>query len=1095
MQRVRHGVVRIPPGHSSGRTRVVVTLQLPPLAAARGNDLPAFALAPEKLDASSRSSRAYLARIDAAQNRAIADLRRAIPEASVSWRYRILLDGFTVSLPMRKLPQLVRLGSVRNVYPSLRYELNLNRSPSEIGATALRAATGADGTGVKIAIVDGGIDQKSTFLDPSAFSYPPGFPKGQTGYATPKVIVARSFPGPGSGDAGKLAVGRVAFHGTHVAGIAAGDAGTTAPAGPDHPAVSGLSGVAPNAWVGNYRVFNVPVPFLDSDSAETPEIVKAFEQAVADGMDVINFSGGGPQSEPTTDAMTEAVANVVKAGVVPVISAGNDRDEFGLGTVGSPGTVPDAITVAAVSNLHTFGAGLAVVSPGLSSPNPVPFSPAGGAIADAWVQGNQTLVDVGTLKRQDGGPVEPHLCGPASNPEAPVTELTPRSLVGKVALVSRGLCSLTSKVERASAAGAVGLIIVDDRPGDPNGVGRLGSPGGMISDLDGARLRAAMAGSGGQLTFRIQKGPLEIATERGGVPTSFSAGGPTAFGHLLKPDIAAPGGQILSATLPSFADEPFAVFDGTSMAAPHIAGAAALLLQRHPGWSPRQVKSALMSTAGPAFADTARTKEAPVLLEGAGLASLTVADDPKIFSDPQSLSLGDVNVSRGAQSRQQLVAVSDAGGGSGNWLVELQAQQATDGAAVGLSGPVLLAPGGTATFPVTVTASATATPGDNFGFLVLRQGATVRRIPYFFSVTRPRLAAVSVAPLRATQTGDTRRGQSRASVYRWPTAPFGTDLVYDGKPPVDETGAERVYSIDVKRKAVNVGVVVTAQSDRSLIDPWFLGSLDENAVQGYAGTPVNANGLMLDYRFPVQAAGAVFVKPGRYYVAVDSGYDPSTRRSLAGSYTLHSWIDDVKPPTVTLLSTRVAAGRPAIAIRIRDDKSGVDPFSIIFGYGESLVAVSSFDPATGIALIGLPTGAPELKVGKRQILVVASDFQETKNVNTVGGSAMPNTAFARGQVTVVDGPALTWLAPERQACVSGSTRLVVLASDTAPISSVAFYDGKKRIARVKGGEGGVFSTTWRAGSAGQGRHTLRAVLSDLDGFEATATRAVRVCGK
>ena len=92
--------------------------------------------------------------------------------------------------------------------------------------------------------------------------------------------------------------------------------------------------------------------------------------------------------------------------------------------------------------------------------------------------------------------------------------------------------------------------------------------------------------------------PLELETGRGGVVTSFSSGGPTAFGHRLKPDVGAPGGADPLLDAAESAGGPFAVFDGTSMAAPHVAGAAALLLERHPGWTPRQVKSALVSTAG-----------------------------------------------------------------------------------------------------------------------------------------------------------------------------------------------------------------------------------------------------------------------------------------------------------------------------------------------------------------------------------------------------------------------------------------------------------------------------------------------------------------
>ena len=209
---------------------------------------------------------------------------------------------------------------------------------------AIGGATG--GEGMKIAVVDDGVDPANRFFAPEGFSYPAGFPKGGKKWTTPKVIVARSFVGTGADDKTRLALDpEASFHGTHVAGIAAGNAGTTAPAGADHPETPGLSGVAPRAQIGNYRVFNVPTPA--GHVGNTPEIVAAFESAVRDGMDVINFSGGGPQVDPASDAIIEAVRNVSAAGVVPVISAGNDRDDYGLGSAGSPGTAPDAISVAA----------------------------------------------------------------------------------------------------------------------------------------------------------------------------------------------------------------------------------------------------------------------------------------------------------------------------------------------------------------------------------------------------------------------------------------------------------------------------------------------------------------------------------------------------------------------------------------------------------------------------------------------------------------------------------------------------------------------------------------------------------------------------
>src|SRR5207237_7855717 len=173
-----------------------------------------------------------VAREHAAQQRAIGELRRAIPQARVSWRYSIVLDGFTVSLPARSLPRLLGLGFVGHVYPSLRYTETLNRSRDVIGATQLAAATGANGAGIKVGVVDDGIDQTSQFFNPSGFPYPAGFPRGNTSFTTPKVIVARAFPGPESGSDGGLPLVRtISFHGTHVAGIAAGDAGTTAPPG------------------------------------------------------------------------------------------------------------------------------------------------------------------------------------------------------------------------------------------------------------------------------------------------------------------------------------------------------------------------------------------------------------------------------------------------------------------------------------------------------------------------------------------------------------------------------------------------------------------------------------------------------------------------------------------------------------------------------------------------------------------------------------------------------------------------------------------------------------------------------------------------
>ena len=1087
--RVRKGVVRIPPGHARSLVTVIVDLRLPSLAVEQNQD----STGGDRIDFSARSSKAYLARLDEAQRAAVAQLRRAVPDAAVPYRYRVVLDGLAVRLPARELPALLRQSFVRKVYPSVHYMLDLNESPSIIGAGLLEAATGARGDGIKIGVVDDGVDPTNPFFNPAGFQYPPGFPKGQTQFTTPKVIVAKAFPGPGSGKAGRLALDRHAsFHGTHVAGIAAGDAGTSAPAGRDHPPVSGLSGIAPRAWIGSYRVFNEPTPV--GNSATSSQIVAAFESAVEDGMDVINFSGGAPQLDPANDALNEAVHGTTLAGVLVAIAAGNDRSEFGLGSVGTPGTAPDAITVAAVSNTHVFAQALTVTSPSVAGGLPqIPFQPSLTPVPPAWVTADQTLVDVGTIAGTDGKPVDPYLCGPAADPNRATSTLPAGSLAGVIALVSRGYCSFYSKSQRARAAGAIGIVYVDNRPGETTFVPvPLVIPGGMISDLDAGKLRAAMQSAGGKAKIKVGVDPVQIDTGRGGIPAFFSSAGPTPYEHALKPDISAPGQQILSSTLPEFAGSPFAVFDGTSMATPHIVGAAAILRQLHPGWTPGEVKSALMDTAHTAFADTARTAEAPVLLEGAGLAYLPAANDPKIFTDPPSISLPDVNVNHGAKTEGQLVELSDAGGGAGTWSLTVAPQSATHGVVIDVPGQVLVAPGGSVALGVSAHVAADAVAGEQYGFIVLTRGDDVRRIPYFVLVSRPALESQHPVELTGLQIGTTARGVSQASVYKYPSTPFGPAPNFVG-PSMDEDGAEKLYVTHLNQPAANLGVSVLAESSGALIDPWFLSSPDEDSVLGYMGTPVNVNAYMFDYRFDVGAAGQQYPVQRRYYVSVDSGRDRVTNRPYPGSYLLRFWVNDVTPPHITLVTTRVSAGRPTIVVRVTDAGSGVDPYSIVFNYGRVLIGAAAFDPFSGLAFLPLPPAAAALAAGKEPTIVVASDYQETKNLDQASANPLPNTGFKRTALRVVDGPTVSWLLPDAGTCAAGSTRLLVVAGSTKTLAAVAFFDGRKKIAVAKKGVVGLYADTWKTPGLAKGKHVLRALAVDAAGRTASVTRTVRVC--
>jgi hypothetical protein len=505
------------------------------------------------------------------------------------------------------------------------------------------------------------------------------------------------------------------------------------------------------------------------------------------------------------------------------------------------------------------------------------------------------------------------------------------------------------------------------------------------------------------------------------------------------------------------------------------------------------VKSALVSTAGPAWADTARTQEAPVTLEGGGLVSVPRADDPQLFTEPASLSLGDLNVNAGARSRALLVQLTDAGGGAGDWTVRLQPQAQTAGVTVSLPALVSVAPGGDVSLPVVARADANAVAGDQMGFVVLTKGGVTRRVPYYFAVTRPALESLTATPLETIQEGDTIRGAGVVSQYRFPAAPFGPAVNYVG-PPMKESGAEHLYWTRISVPTVNFGVAVQLQSANSLIDPWVLGSPDENDVQGYAGTPVNVNGLMFDYRADVEAAGAVFPRTKRYYVAVDSGSDPFTGTALPGQYVLKSWVDDLRPPRVRLLTKRVTAGRSTLVAKVVDSQSGVDPLSLVIAYNRIQLGAAAYDAVSGLALFPIPTQAPPLLRVETHGTLSAADFQETKNVNTIGVNVLPNTRFAPVSIRAVKGPSLSWLLPNTPACVRGaSADLLVVAASTRTLRSVTFSDGRRRIGLDRTGVAGLFSVSWKLAGVSKTRHVATATARDAAGRAYSARQVVRVC--
>jgi hypothetical protein len=203
-------------------------------------------------------------------------------------------------------------------------------------------------------------------------------------------------------------------------------------------------------------------------------------------------------------------------------------------------------------------------------------------------------------------------------------------------------------------------------------------------------------------------------------------------------------------------------------------------------------------------------------------------------------------------------------------------------------------------------------------------------------------------------------------------------------------------------------------------------------------------------------------------------------------------VNDLRRPTIRVLTTRVAAGRPTIALQVLDRGSGVDPFSLALSYNRVLVGAAAYDPFTGVALFPLPPQAPRVGAGRPRFAFIGSDYQEAKNANSYGGDAMPNTRVATRRLRVIRGATVTWLTPLARRCVDRSEVLLVSASATRRIGSVQFFDGNRRLRVVRRNVAGLFSTTWRTRRAKRGLHRLRAVVR-AGGRRAEATRLVRVC--
>jgi subtilisin family serine protease len=460
------------------------------------------------------------------------------------------------------------------------------------------------------------------------------------------------------------------------------------------------------------------------------------------------------------------------------------------------------------------------------------------------------------------------------------------------------------------------------------------------------------------------------AVTKGDIIAPFSSGGPTPVSLAMKPDVSAPGVAILSSVPPR--EGLWSEFSGTSMAAPHVAGAAALLLERHPGWTVEQVKSALVLTGKPVLGGT-RGIEAPTIREGGGLVNLPEANDPLVFAEPTGISFGLVKVGTKATRTIQL---ADAGGGSGPWTVSVSVQDPTGG--VSVSAPA------TVNVPGSVSVQASVATGareaDVTGFVVLQHGTDTRHVPFWLRSERPRLGKPSAVLRRAgTYRGNTKLGHSRVSTYRYPDNP--TPGVTIRLP-----GPEQVFRVVLPKRVANFGVVVTSRAPGTAVTPRVVFPGDENHLLGVPALPFDENPYQSTYG-RTEPVSAVIAPASRMYDVV---FDTPSR-ALAGPFTFHLWIDDTSAPTAKLL-TPVVSGSGTLRAAVKDAGSGVDPASLSGRLDDAKASVSFSSGVVSATLPGLARG-------RHTFELTVSDYQETKNMESFGG-ILPNTRVYRTSFTV-----------------------------------------------------------------------------------------------
>src|SRR5436190_17621958 len=475
----------------------------------------------KKIDFNGNTVRSYRAQLAAGRNEFKRWLRANAPRAKVTSEYDISLNAVAVQLNGTPLETIAAAPMVERAEYNAVYYPNLSQSYQIINATdAWNAAGGRSvaGAGIKIGDIDSGIDETHPFFDPTGFSYPPGFPKCDAAdsnshhqdqdckYVSPKVIVAKVFYNKAHQQG--LDAQAIQDHGTHTAGDAAGVTGQTAVV--NGVSIDDMSGIAPGAWLGNYNVFPG-----DVSNARSEDILNAVDAAVEDGMDVLNLSLGG-SFHGNNDLLAIGLDNAADAGVVVAVAAGNSGP--GQGTLESPGRARKIITVGASTNNHFVGE---------------PFTyPSGGGTTIGAAVGDFPPLPTASYDLFDTNSTSCVSVDPGAS--------------GKLAIINRGGCTFSTKVRNAIAAGAIGVLVINNVAGDPTAMAKDGGggddlPAVMIGLNEGAALRSSGA------TTADATATFSEFTNTGNedIRAGFSRQGPTAVDFAVKPDLTSVGVNVV----------------------------------------------------------------------------------------------------------------------------------------------------------------------------------------------------------------------------------------------------------------------------------------------------------------------------------------------------------------------------------------------------------------------------------------------------------------------------------------------------------------------------------------------------------------------